>query len=309
MSNNTKKLLSYIGLIFVVFTWGTAPLITLELYKYYSPTFRVFFVHVILLIFYIAVSKNHLKEYSKEYLKIGIPTGLFLALADISQKIGLMYTTPTKYAFLENLSCITVPIIVYILTKKKPGFFTVTACFVCLASTFVINGMTFDSGSWGIGEILCGAAGLFYGFNIAGTGLYAKKLHAPLYLATQAIVVTVISLIVSLILHFIKIPNASGIYVPVEKIEFSFNPMLLTICVLQTIIVSGLCWIIRTNSMKHVSATAVSVIMPFSAVVTGILSVITGKDTLSFYLVFGAILGLIAIFMSSYDDIKESRTE
>ena len=49
--------------------------------------------------------------------------------------------------------------------------------------------------------------------------------------------------------------------------------------------------------------------MPFSAVVTGILSIITGKDTLSFYLIFGAILGLIAIFMPSYDDIKESRAK
>lgn len=304
MNTSNKKLISYIGLIFVVFIWGCGPVLTLELYKYYSPTFRLFFTEIILVIFYLSASKNHIKEFNRDYLKAGIPTGLFLAFANITQKIGLMYTTPTKYSFLENLSCITVPVVMYLLVKKKPGIKTIIACFVCLASTFVINGMTFDSGSWGIGEILCAAAGLLYGFNIAGTGVFAKKLYAPLYLFVQACVGLIISFIFSLILNFTKITSSSGELIPVEKIYFSFKFEHLAFLIIFAIVSSGLCWIIRTNSMKHVSASAVAVIMPFSSIITATVSILAGKDTLDVYLIFGAILGIVAIILSGLDDVK-----
>lgn len=299
-----KKNLSYIGLFFVVFVWGCAPLLTLELYKYYSPTFRVFFSEVILIITYLLMSGKHLKQFNMEYIRVGVPTGFFLALANISQKIGLMYTTPAKYAFLENLSCITVPVLMYILVRKKIKFTTVLSCIICLASVFVLNGMSFsESSSWGIGEILCAAAGLLYGFNIAGTSAFAKKLYAPLYLFVQSCVSAAVSLVFSLALNSITFKTSQGNIEPIEKIVFSFKPEHILFAILVTVISSALCWTVRTNCMKHIDASIVAIIMPFSAVVTGILSVLTGSDSLSLKLVLGGVLGVIAIIMSSYDDI------
>ena len=54
--------------------------------------------------------------------------------------------------------------------------------------------------------------------------------------------------------------------------------------------------------MKHVDASVVSVIMPFSAVITGVVSVIFGIDTLSFNLVAGGLLGVAAVIISGADD-------
>lgn len=301
-NNNTVS--SYIGLFFVVIVWGCSPLITLELYKYYSPTFRVFFAEIVLLISYLILTGKRIKEFNINYIKIGIPTGFFLALANISQKIGLMYTTPAKYAFLENLSCITVPILMYFLVKKKPGFMTIISCLLALTSVFILNGISFNgASSWGIGEILCAISGLLYGFNIAGTGAFANKLYAPLYLATQAVVGAVMSLIFSLVLHFTMCYNAEGILVPVEKIVFSFKPEHIIFSIIVFVVSSALCWIIRTNAMKKIDASIVAVIMPFSAVITGMVSILTGKDTLSINLVLGGLLGVLAIFLSAYDDI------
>lgn len=302
------KFMSYIGLLFVVFVWGCSPLITLELYKYYSPSIRTFFAEVVLFITYIIISGKHLKEFNIEYIKVGIPTGFFLALANISQKIGLLYTTPAKYAFLENLSCITVPILMYFFVRKKPKFSTLLSCVVCLVSVFILNGVSFSDGpSWGIGEILCAISGLMYGFNIAGTGAFAKKLYPPMYLAVQATVGMVVSLIFALVLNFITIPNASGVQVPVEKIVFSFKPELIIFSILVFVISSAMCWIIRTKSMKYVDASIVAVIMPFSAVITSVLSILTGNDTLNINIVLGGTLGILAIFLSSYDDIFKKR--
>ena len=304
------KTLSYIGLFFVVCVWGTSPLVTLHFYKYYSPSIRTFFEEIILIVTYICMSGKHLKEFNREYIKAGIPTGFFLALANVSQKIGLMYTTPARYAFLENLSCITVPVLMYFLVKKKPGIMTVLSCFLSLASVFILNGISFDGvSSWGIGEILCAASGLLYGFNIAGTGAFAKKLYAPMYLATQSVVGIIVSLIVALALNFITVTNSSGVQIPVEKIVFSFKPEHIIFTVFYIIISSALCWVIRTNSMKHIDATVVAIIMPFSAVITGVLSVLAGNDILNTSLVAGGILGVVAVVMSSFDDMKNKNNK
>ena len=144
-----KKTLSYLGLFFVVGIWGTTPLVTQHFYKYYSPSIRLFFCEAILFVTYICITGKRIKEFNFDYIKVGIPTGFFLALANISQKIGLMYTTPARYAFLENLSCISVPVLMYLLIRKKPGALTVSACFLSLASVFVLNGVSFGGNSWG----------------------------------------------------------------------------------------------------------------------------------------------------------------
>lgn len=309
MIKSNIKTFSYIGLFFVVFVWGAVPLFTLQLYKFYSPTIRVCFSEIVLVAAYLFLSRKHLKEFNVSYLKIGIPTGIFMTLANICQKIGLLYTTPAKYAFLENLSCITVPVIVFIIARKKPKFTTILGCFVCLFSTFVLNGASFSGTSWGMGEILCGAAGLLYGVNIALTGLYAKKLNTTLYLATQAVTNFFVSLIFAVLFNFISIPTQQGARI-IEPIVFSFKPVHMLFVILLALISSALCWTIRTNAMKHIDASIVAVIMPFSAAVTGILSVFAGTDTFSPNLVFGILLGLFAIFLSSFDDIlKNVQTE
>lgn len=170
----------------------------------------------------------------------------------------------------------------------------------CLASTFVLNDVSLTDSSWGIGEILCAASGLLYGFNIAGTGIYAKKLNVTLYLAVQSTTGFLVSLITTIVLHFTTAPTTNA---PIEKIMFSFNPMHLLYVVVFVLLSSALCWILRTNALKHIDARVVAVISPFSAVVTGILSVLVGTDTLNMNLVLGCTLGLLAIFLSSYEDI------
>ena len=310
LKSNSKVATSYLGLFFVVFIWGCSPLVTFEFYKYYSPTFRAFFAELIIIPTYLIISSKHFKEFSIDYIKIGVPTGIFLALANISQKIGLLYTTPAKYAFLENLSCITVPIFMYIFVRKKPTYATILSCTMALVGVFILNGISFSDGtSWGIGEILCSISGLLYGVNIAGTGAYAKKLYPPLYLAVQSTIAMIISFIFAIILNFATYTNSVGMVVPIEKIVFSFKPEHIIFTCVWVVISSAMCWIIRTEAMKHIDATSVAVIMPFSAVITAILSVITGNDALNINIILGGTIGILAIFLSSYDDIFKRKTK
>ena len=65
---------------------------------------------------------------------------------------------------------------------------------------------------------------------------------------------------------------------------------------------SGVCWPIRTNALKYVSATTVSIILTFSAFVTAAVSVALGTDTLSPEMVIGGIAIIVAIIISSFDN-------
>ena len=153
-------------------------------------------------------------------------------------------------------------------------------------------------------DILNALAGVFYGINIAFTGIYAKKLDAKLYVMLQLFVQAISSALMALLFHFVPIGGA-----PIDPFVFTPNFLLILGVFALGILTNAVCWTLRTSAMKFVSPSVVAVIMPFSAVVTGIVAVILGMDTISWPLIVGAILGLAAALMSSFGDLAESKKE
>lgn len=305
----SKKTVAYNSLVLAVIILGVLPLLTKYLNNIYSPVMRTCISELLLFLTYIMIAGKNIKSYNLSYLKTGIITGIFLSLADLSQKIGLLYTTPAKYAFLGNFSCITVPVLMYIFVKKKPSVTTILASIICMISAFVLNGISFSEGMWGIGELLCAISGLLHGVNIAGTNVYAKKFYVPLYLATQSAVAFIVSFVFSFVFNFTYITTSTGAKIPIERIMFSLKITDFVILILVAVIASALCWVLRTYATKHLDACVVAVVMPFSAVITSVLSVIVGSDTLNLNLVIGGILGLIAIFLSGIEDSNVKKKE
>lgn len=294
--------IAYIALIFVVFIWGAGPLMSVYLYRHYTATIYTAVSSLISAISLLLISLPHLKKLNREYFKVAVPTGIFYSIASLLQKIGLQYTTPTQYAFLENLSCVVVPVLLFFFIKKKPSLLTVIAGLLCLIGSFILSGLDFASSSvsFGKGEILCALAGLLYGVNIAATGAYAKKFYAPLYVMIQMWIHTSISFITAFSLNFISFRGA-----PIEQIVFSWEIKHILCIVLLALISSTLCWLIRTNVMKYIDASVVAIIMPFSAVIAGVLSVLCGIDALTLNLILGAGIGFIAAILSSVADILD----
>lgn len=283
-----KKTAAYFGLIFVIFLWGAAPQITLYFYEFYSPTIRVAFGSLTSGLAMLLVAGRRVRLLDRRYLGLAIPTGACLGAADILQKIGLQYTTPTNFAFLENLSVVTVPLLLYFIVKKKPTPLTVISVVLCLASMLILTGVLTEGGGFGKGDILCAIAGMLYGVNIAITGLFAKGVCVPLYLSIQLLTTALLGLLSALTL------DGAGI----EPLFFTPDIGIVLLLVLFVLVSSTLGWLIRTAAMKEVDPTVVAVMMPFSAAVTVFVSVLSGTDTVTPSLVIGALLGLVAIILS-----------
>ena len=194
-TNKNSCLAAYTALIFVIFIWGTSPIVNTYLYQSYTATICSAACSLVAGTSLLLICLPHLKKLNKTYFKIAVPTGIFNSVASLLQKIGLQYTTPAQYAFLENLSCVVVPVLLFIFIRKKAGFLTITASILCLIGSFILSGMSFSGAhvTLGKGELLCGLAGLLYGVNIAATGAFATKLYAPLYVLIQTWIHTLVS--------------------------------------------------------------------------------------------------------------------
>jgi len=282
----------YIGIVFVVLVWSLFPVVTKSLFNLYTPSLWDSASSLISILALLLLSRKKLKLLNWQYFKVGLPTGAFFSAACLLQKFGLTTSTPAMFSFLENTSCIFVPLLMLVFVRQKLTWPKLLAGLVCLVGVFVLccgNGEI----QFGPGEILCALAGVCYSVNIAGTGSFAKKLDTGLYLLVQFMVHFVIS--VSYSLFFL------------EERKFSFAPQHLGALVGIVLVSTVVCWLIRTACLKKLDPSFIAVVMPFTSVITGIVSVLAGTDRLSFALVVGAILIFAAIVISGLADTRSKQ--
>ena len=291
----------YLYLAFVILIWGVIPMVTVYFYDYFSASVFNAAAALISASAFTALSWKSRHLMNRRYLLIAGITGSCYSLATIVQRIGLQYTTPSMFAFLENTSCIVVPILLVLLVKKKSHPLVWMASVLCLIGCFVLSGANFGSG-FGIGEILCALAGLLFSGNIVGTGSYGKGMHVTLYLTVQMWVHVVLSTLTMLILHFVQKDGT-----PIEAMRMEWRPGLILALILVILISNTFCWILRTKIIQNANMTVVSIAMPLSAVVTMIMSVIAGTDTLSVQLVAGACIIVAALILSAFGEIAETK--
>ena len=299
---NKKKVLSLIGLIIVVVLWGIAPVISKYLFNnnYYSPALLVG-IRGLLSIFVLAIFlliTHGFKDFTKAYW-ICIPAGFILGIAYLLQFIGLETTTPAKNTFLESLSCIAVPITMFILVREKPTLANVLAVLGVVLGSFVLcgNGLDFTSmfTEPTIGDILSAIGGIFFGIDIAFTKVFAKNKNATLFVFIQLIVLTIVSFAYA---------------IPFEKnlaMSWQFTHILIVLFI--GIFCTALCWVLRTISIRNVSAVTCAVLMPMSAVVAALTSMLFRVEEFSWNVIIGGLMIVAAIVVSGIYDVKRENKQ
>ncbi|MCQ2800871.1 MAG: DMT family transporter [Bacilli bacterium] len=293
------KVISFIILIGVMILWGIAPVISKVVFDSYSPgmliALRGLFAVIVMAIF---INKNF-KKINKSYL-ICIPAGLFLAAAYIFQFVGLKYTVPSKNAFLENISCITIPIFMFILVREKPTWVSVVSAIVCVIGSLFLVGNGFDfmhffsSGSLK-GDGLSAIGGLFFGLDIAFTKVFSKDKDPLLYVFLQLCVLTVVSFAYSFIFEGLVF----------DELMFTFDIWPLVQAMFLGVICTAICWVLRARAIKYIDAVTVSLLVPLSAVVASSLSIALQMEEFTFNLLIGGLIVLLSIAMSAIFDYRK----
>ena len=295
-----KKILSLIGLIIVVILWGIAPVVSKYLFDnhYYSPALLVATRGLLscFAMFFFILFTGGFKEINKTYL-ICIPAGVFLGCAYLFQFIGLDSTTPAKNTFLESMSCIAVPITMFILIREKPTVPSILAALACLAGSFILCGNGWDFTAMfkapTIGDLLSCIGGIFFGIDIAFTKVFAKGKDSMVYVFFQLLILTAMSFAYA---------------IPFEKgLAFSWQFTDLIQVVFLGVVCTALCWVLRTSCIKNVSAVTCAVLMPMSAVVATLTSIVCHMESFSWNVIVGGLIITLAIIISGVFDAKQER--
>lgn len=295
LSGANTKIKYYIMLAAVVFLWGIDPIVNSYLYNWYSAAVLSALYTGVSFIMFLIICRKRLCLINKKLLAVVLPISVIDSSACLFQKIGLQYTTPANYAFLEHLSCFSVPIILFLLFKVKTGALRWSASFICLVGCFVLTG-GIDS-VFGVGELLCFAAGMLLGVSMVLTERRAEGVDIYLFMLIHMFVYFLMSASFALGMNFIKSGDAA-----LEPIRFSFEPPALIFAILFGLLAVGVCWCMRVESTRNTSAVAVAVISPFSAVITGGISIVLGTDKLTPSFVIAAALILSAAIISGLAD-------
>ncbi len=290
----------YFALFFVVIVWGLDPVIMSYFYRYYSASMLTAIGTGVSFLLLLVLNRKKLHLLNSRYFKIAAPVSVLNSAACLLQKIGLQYTTPANYAFLEHLSCVVVPIMLFILVKKRPTLPQAISAVLCLGGCFILCGVgTAGPTTLAFGDILCALAGILLGACVALTGVFAKGLDMPLYMVVHMGVYFLISVISTVTLNFITLGGTVA-----EPIRFTFDVRLLLLAALFGLISIGLCWLHKNLATVKTDPTLVAIISPFAAVISAVVSVLLGQDALRYNLVIGAALILVAVLFSDLPSSK-----
>ena len=303
------RFIAFLVLIGVVVMWGLAPIASKAIFNAenpaYSPGMLVAIRGLFAVIVIAAFINKGFKKINKSYILTAIPAGIILALAYIFQFTGLKYTDPSKNAFLENISCITIPIFMFVFVREKPTWYSIVAALICVVgSIFLIgNGFAilhfFDHVTF-LGDGFSAIGGLFFGLDIAFTKVYCKDKDPLLYVFLQLCVLTVVCFAYTFIFE-------GAVF---HTLAVSFDWLSIVEVLFLGIVCTALCWVARAWAMKYIDALTVSLLVPLSAVVATTLSIAFGMEEFTLNLLVGGLIILLSIAVSAiFDYRRECQTK
>ena len=120
MNLKRKTAAAYGGIVAVMLVWGISPIIKKTLIGgSYSAAIYSAVVTLASAITLLLVNFKNIKSLNRDYFKVAVPTGVSLGVASLAQSLAYNFNaSPTNQAFLENLSCVAVPIILFLIDHK-----------------------------------------------------------------------------------------------------------------------------------------------------------------------------------------------
>ena len=256
MANKYKGRYDVLGrgaLILMTLIWGTSFLMqknTLsEVQTLYLLAFR--FTGATLFIFLSFIKQ--MKNFDGKYVWNGIVLGVLLFLGYVVQTYGLVYTTPSKNAFLSAIYCVLVPFISWFVTRKKPDGYNIAAAFLCFGGVALVA--LKEDMSMSFGDMLTIISGLFYGVHIVLTAKYIEGRSVAVLTFVQFATAMVLSWAFAMTNAVFPAPS-SPVSITPPATNFPPNHMTPRIAAYILSIMMGLMRIIRMEAARLASRSS-----------------------------------------------------
>ena len=150
---------------------------------------------------------------NRSHALMTVALGVVLFLASNFQQVALVWTLPSKTAFLTSFYIILVPILMVLLGYKNSRSIWVSCLIALVATYFIVIPENLALDKLNYGDILAFICALFFAIHILLIGKVANKLNIMLIAIGQYLVCGVLSISIGAVYEFSTWPNI-GLYVP-----------------------------------------------------------------------------------------------
>ena len=276
-----RKYIGELGLAVVAIIWGSgfvASAVALDHFTPYQILAIRFLIGIVLLSLVFFKKLKHIK---KSTIIKGSIIGVFLYLAFALQTVGLVYTTPSKNAFLTAVNVVIVPFIAFFIFKRKMDKFELFGALLAIIGIGILSLKL--SGGVNFGDFLTLLCAVAFAFHIFYTAQFVKNEDPVLLTVVQMAAATVLGFIVVLFkgeTNFVA--NVEGVSAVLYLGVFS----------------TTIAFLLQTVAQKYTTETKAAIILSTEAFWGMIFSVIILSEVLTAKMAIGAILILAAIIIS-----------
>ena len=274
----------YIGdgmLLITAIVWGSGFVVTAIALEYLTA-YQVMAGRFILaaMILSLLFGKKF-KTFTKSVIWKGAILGTILYIGFALQTVGLEYTTPSKNAFLTAVNVVIVPLIAYMVYKRKVDRYETIGAIITLIGIGFLSlqgSMTIN-----IGDALSLACAVAFAFDIFYTNHFVKK--------EDALSLTIVQFITASFIAVIAVFIQGDIPTTFEK-EALYS--IIYLAVFSTTIA----YVCQNIAFQYTTATKGAIILSLESFFGMLLSVLFLHEVLTGRMIIGAALIMIAILIT-----------
>ncbi|MCM3721459.1 DMT family transporter [Solibacillus isronensis] len=222
-----------------------------------------------------------LKLISKAVVWKGAILGVILFVAFALQTMGLEYTTPSKNAFLTAINVIIVPIIAYVIYKRRIDRFEFIAAGVAVVGIGFLSLQ--DSMTINFGDFLSILCAVGFAFDIFYTNVFVKAEDALALTIVQFYTATVLSVVSVIILG---------------EVPTTYTSEGLGIIVYLAIFCTAVAYVCQNIGMQYANPTKSAIILSTESLFGTMFSVLILNELLTGRMLVGCILIFFAILFA-----------
>ncbi len=256
-----------------------------------SQLLFVRFFTATILIFLIFIKKIIKTDFKT--IKSGIFLGVFLYLGFFFQTWGLENTNPSNNALITAGYIVLLPLIIFVMERKKVHNKTILAGIITLIGISVIS-VDFESLSISFGDSLTFVGALFYSIHIYFLGKMAKQKDPIVLMAFQLLFFSIVA--------FIVMQLRTGLPT-VDFTDFgSYSILLLGIGI--GIFASFLGFVFQSIGQKHTNEAEAAILISTESVFGPVFAIVFYNDPFNLLILLGIILVFGGIVLSELDIVE-----
>ena len=219
------------------------------------------------------------KKITKQTLVAGIVVGFWLFVASYFQQVGVSYTTTAKAGFITTMYVVFVPLINFVVFRKKITKKIWLCVVLSTIGLFLLNHMSF---SFARGDLMVLICAIFFSIHILTIDHFVK-IDGVVLSCIQFFTVAIIS---TICMFLFETPDIEAIYSASTSILYA------------GILSSGVGYTLQVIAQKNVNPTVASICLSMESAFASIFGFIILGQTLTTNEFIGCVLMMISIILS-----------